>query len=100
MSTITRLRGASSRSARIARTPSRRGITRSIRITSGASRGANCDRLLAVGGLAHDLDPVLELQERAQALADHGVVVDDQHPDRLSRHRGHLQPDGGPRPGR
>ena len=37
---------------------------------------------LAVGRLAHDLDAVLELEERAQPLADDGVVVDDQDADR------------------
>src|SRR4051812_24362502 len=40
VSTITRLEGSRWRSSRIAPTPSRRGITRSIRITSGRSRSA------------------------------------------------------------
>src|SRR3954471_12733653 len=41
VSTITRASGSRSRSARIAPTPSRLGITRSIRITSGRRRSAS-----------------------------------------------------------
>ena len=86
MSTITRLAEARRRSSRIAPIPSSRGITRSIRITSGDSSAARATASLAVGGLADDLDPVLELEERAQPLAHDRVVVDDEHADRIRRH--------------
>ena len=52
-------------------------MTRSIRITSGRSRVAASTRLLAVGRLARDLDPLLQREEGAQPLTDDGVVVDD-----------------------
>src|SRR3954470_10295929 len=53
-------------------------------------------RLLAVRGLPHDLDVVLEGQEGAQALADDGVVVGDEHAD----HRGTSSTTVVPAPGR
>ena len=45
------------------------------------------DRLPAVLGLPHHLDPVLQLEERAQPLAHHGVVVHEHHTDRFSHSR-------------
>src|SRR6266540_1331772 len=48
----------------------------------GRLQRSDClDRAGAVGALADDLDAVLLLEQEAQALADHLVVVDDQHPD-------------------
>src|SRR4029453_2007705 len=48
----------------------------------GGCQGADrLDGAGAVGGLAEDLDALLLLQQEPQALADHLVVVDDQHPD-------------------
>jgi hypothetical protein len=41
-----------------------------------AQRGA------AIGGVADDLDAVLRLEHHAQTIADHGVVVGKNHPDR------------------
>src|SRR3990172_7583144 len=38
------------------------------------------DRLTAVGGLAHQLDPGFGLQQVPDALADNRVIVGDQHP--------------------
>ena len=40
-----------------------------------------------VGGLADHRDPLLELEEGAQPLPDHGMVVNHQDPDRVSGHR-------------
>ncbi len=42
------------------------------------------DRLTAGAGLADRLDVVLAREQQADAGADDRVVVDDQHPDRLS----------------
>ncbi len=56
-----------SRSSRSASMPSMPGILTSIRITSGRSSTARADALVAVGGLADDLDVVLDLQEGPQA---------------------------------
>jgi hypothetical protein len=53
----------------------------------GLKLGGPRHRLLAIGGLTDDLDAVLELEERAQALAHHRVVVDDHDADRIRRHR-------------
>ena len=75
--------------------PSRFGMTRSIRTTSGARLGGG-QRLAAVGRLADDLDVVLEVEEGAQALAYDGVVVGDQDAD----HPRHLEPHRGPLAGR
>src|SRR6266566_26028 len=48
----------------------------------GRLQGAHrLDRAGAVGAFADHLDAVLLLEQEAQALADHLVVVDDQHPD-------------------
>ena len=55
--------------------------------TSGRSSLRRGDRLVAVGCLADDVDSVLELEERAQPLADDGMVVDHEHADRLSQGR-------------
>ena len=66
----------------VAPAPSRTGIRRSMSTTSGAA-AAQGEGLRAVGGLADDLD-VGSREQRHQTRADHGMVVDDQHPD----HRG------------
>ena len=42
-------------------------------------------RFEAVGGLAHDLDVRLRLQDHAKAGAHHRLVVGDQDPDLLHR---------------
>ena len=94
VTTSTRAGLSSSRSLRSASMPSMPGILTSIRTTSGRSSSARGDALGAVGGLAHHLDVVLHLQERAQAAADDLVVVDEQHADRLSA-TGHLHLDRG-----
>ncbi len=39
------------------------------------------DRLASIGRLANDLDVVEELEETPQPASDHGVVVDQEHPD-------------------
>ena len=67
------------RSRRMASMPSTPGITRSVSRTSG--RGLDHPHGLgAVAGLADDRE-ALGLEERAQALAHHRVVVADHHPD-------------------
>jgi hypothetical protein len=43
------------------------------------------ERFLAVRRLPCDLDALLELEERAQAVADDGVVVDDEDADWISQ---------------
>ena len=53
----------------------------------GLERRDRRERRLAVGRLADDLDVVLQLEERAQALAHDGVVVDDEDGD----HARHLE---------
>ena len=68
-------------------------------MTSGRSRSAASTASSPSAASPDDLDPVLELEERAQPLADDRVVVDDEHADRLS-HRADLQPDGRARAGR
>ena len=40
--------------------------------------------VLAVDRLAHDLDPLLQLEESSQPFPDDRMVVDDEHADRLS----------------
>jgi len=42
------------------------------------------DQLVVVGGLADDVDVVLELQERLDTLADDQIVVGEKHRDRHS----------------
>ena len=49
--------------------------------TSGASRGGRLERRHAVGGLADDLEVVVQLEEVAHPAADHRVVVDEQDAD-------------------
>ena len=56
-------------------------------MTSGVSSVGPRHGLLAIGGLADDLDAVLKLEECAQALAHDRVVVDDEDADRIRRHR-------------
>ena len=56
----------------------------------GVGARGGVDRGLAVAGLGDDLDVVLEVEERAQALAHDRVVVGEQDAD----HARHLQPDG------
>ena len=52
-----------------------------MRTTSGSSFRDRGERRLAVGGLADDLDVLLELQERPQSLAHDSMVVDDEDGD-------------------
>ena len=60
------------------------GSLRSSRITSGRELGGQRERGGAVAGLAGHLDPVLHLEQHAQALPDHRVVIDDQDGDRAA----------------
>ncbi len=50
-------------------------------------RGRLRDARLAVPGLADDLDVVLGGEDHAEAHAQQGLVVDEQHPDRCPRSR-------------
>ena len=47
----------------------------------GEQRRRCLERRDAVGGLADDLEVVVQVEEVAHAAADHGVVVDDQDTD-------------------
>ena len=44
-------------------------------------RGGECERAVAVGGLAHDLEVRLAVEEGPQAAADELLVVRDEDPD-------------------
>src|SRR5918992_306782 len=46
----------------------------------GPQLACQTQRLAAVGGGAGDLDALIAAQERGKPVADHGVVVRDQHP--------------------
>ena len=52
----------------------------------GGENGPLLDCVLAAARLADDLDVVVGRQERAQAAAEHLMVVNDENPDRF-RHR-------------
>ena len=67
---------------RAASTPFKCGMAISITTTSGSSAAARVDRFAAVGRLAHHLQIRLALQQQAQAVAHHGVVVGQKYPDR------------------
>ena len=69
--------------------PSSTGMSRSISTTSGVSCARARHRLGAVGGGADDLDVLEAADQPAEAVADHAVVVGQQHPD----HRRQLQRD-------
>jgi hypothetical protein len=47
-----------------------------------AQRGSSGHRLRAVARLTHDLDVAFGFEDEPQPGADHGLVVDEQHPDR------------------
>ena len=64
----------------VASTPSRFGIVTSIRTTSGSSSSTSVDGLLAVGGLADDVEALLG-QRPAQPLTQQPMVVGEQQPD-------------------
>ena len=66
------------------------GIRMSIRTTSGRCSAAARRARLPVAGLGDDLDVVLQVEDHPQSLADHRLVVGDQHPDR----HGAGSPDG------
>ncbi len=73
-----------------AATPPPPGITRSSRTTSGTWRArGRRPRSSTSHGLAYHLEPVARAEERAQALTDHGVVVDHQHGDGVAHQPGH-----------
>ena len=57
--------------------PDRRGIRTSIRTTSGISSVGLLDRLLAVGGLAHQIQVRLAAEDHLEAAPEQRVVVDD-----------------------
>ena len=59
----------------------------SISTTSGDKPCRQLDRLNAVGGLADDLEIRFAVQNRPKAVADQGLVVGQQHPDRAGRSR-------------
>ena len=63
---------------RVAAIPSSRGITRSIRMTSGASWRAISTAAMPIPGLADHVDILVQFQEGAQTLADDLVIVNDQ----------------------
>ena len=52
----------------------------------GAGRAGPFDRLEAVGGLADDLDVVLDREDHREARPHHGVVVDEQDRQRALHH--------------
>ena len=60
---------------RVASRPSSFGIWMSISTTSGCSRRVDRDRLLAVAGLADDLDVVLGLEDQPEAGSHQRLVV-------------------------
>lgn len=53
----------------------------------GAQGRGPHSRLRPVPRLADDLDPVLQLQQGAQAVAHQTLIVDDQHADNLAARR-------------
>ena len=80
MSTIIRARARSrSRFKRAHAVEPRHHEVEQDHVGVGARGGV--DRGLAVAGLGDDLDVVLEVEERAQALAHDGVVVGEQDAD-------------------
>ena len=68
-------------SCRVASMPSSSGMRTSNRQTSGLQRAGEGDGLSAVGGLAHDLDAGLGVEDHPQAGADDLLVVGDDHAD-------------------
>ena len=72
----------SPRIRRVASMPSMPGIRTSIRTTSGVERAAQRDRLVAVCGLAHDLEVGLDLEDHPEPGAHQGLVVGDEDADR------------------
>ena len=67
--------------------PSIRGMRTSMSTTSGATRVATGDGLLAVVGLADDLDVGLRVEDHAEAAAHQLLVVDDDDADASCRQR-------------
>ena len=73
--------------------PSIRGIRRSISTTSGLCSAESFERLLAVGRGGHQLDPVEQPEQRAQALAHDALVVGEQDADHCAgSHSSTLKP--------
>ena len=64
-----------------ASTPPTFGMVTSSRTTSGLQLAGQLDGLLAVGGLADDVEALVG-QRASQALPQQPVVVGQQHPDR------------------
>ena len=83
MMTLTPARSSSAEMRRVASRPSTPGIRMSIRTTSARSAAGQVDRLLAVGGLADDLQVPGGVDEDPEPGADQGLVVGEQDPDRL-----------------
>ena len=77
--------GLASTIRRVAATPSRPGMPRSIRTTSGW-RARAAHGLVAGLGLADERQVRLGSEQRRQARPEPGVVVGDQDPDRLVGH--------------
>ena len=86
VSTMTWVEGLTSLTPRVAAMPSISGISRSISTTSGFSAAGAFHGLTAVACFADDLDLTAQVQVGAQPFAHHGVIVDDQHTDRVNGH--------------
>ena len=68
-------------SRRVASIPSSSGMRMSISTTSGLSAADLLDGVEPVGGLAHDLEVVLGVEDHAEAGAHERLVVGDQQSD-------------------
>ena len=67
-------------------------MRRSISTTSGSCSRGERERLLAVGGGADELDAVEQAEQRAEALADHALVVGEQDADHAGSHSSTRKP--------
>ena len=73
--------GAASLMATHASMPVSLGIRTSMSTTSGVVAAASDGGGEAVGGLAHDLDVVLDVEQHGETAAEQLLVVDDEHAD-------------------
>ena len=81
VSTSTAVRGWSASTCRVASMPSSRGISRSINTTSGASSAASATASTPSAAVPTSSMSVERRDQPAEAVADHAVVVGEQHAD-------------------
>ena len=80
-STLTPSRWGSPTMRRVASRPSTKGMRMSISTTPGRVARHDLDRLGAVGGVAHHVDVVGQVEQRPEAGAHDGLVVGDDDAD-------------------